>query len=633
MSNPTYSLKILRTAPKRSGIQTSGSGSPYVGISMMDVWTELAADGNSQINPSHLEAFDTAETANGKYVNLSASEQSISKKKTFLQGLGIGSEGLITYDAQTGMFVFNKGIRSAGDIVAYSQGEGGGSAIDETTLFQILHRDGNTDPLRIISKDYLPSDIGVDMSTIWSKLAANTTEQINLSHLTTALSGYVLSSSLGDAAYRGVYDKSSVGHLDWSTYRGNLITNGALAFWDGRYNSSASNLAYCNKGAFGSIVTKNTGDYLPIAGGTLTGKLLLKTSSNHTSRIDFLNSDGTVAGYVGRDDSFSTSHLSLISETSYIRLRGNSIQIGGRGGGTQITSNAGVAQLKIRCESAATEANAMIDMCANGDSTYSFRLNAFLYNSAKYFCINPATRPTLGNAFQINPGGSIQLAAGLNLLSNTTNTYWYNIASRKLIGHNSSGINNTVVYGNSVVLRGVSSEVTYCGFGDGYIQMSKADENNMYNICMGGNYNKDIVFRTYNDNLIIASPGANTGKPIYFRPYGIGYGTNQMLLNADGSLTVSGDVVAYSDKSLKKNIQTLKSRGLVRPVLFNWKDETKGTDNHIGFIAQEMEEVYPELVSTDENGVKSVNYAAYTAVLQAQIDELKAMVYQLMGEK
>lgn len=34
-----------------------------------------------------------------------------------------------------------------------------------------------------------------------------------------------------------------------------------MAYWNGAYSGSSSNLAYCNRGAFGTIVTKNTGDY------------------------------------------------------------------------------------------------------------------------------------------------------------------------------------------------------------------------------------------------------------------------------------------------------------------------------------------------------------------------------------
>ena len=52
----------------------------------------------------------------------------------------------------------------------------------------------------------------------------------------------------------------------------------------------------------------------------------------------------------------------------------------------------------------------------------------------------------------------------------------------------------------------------------------------------------------------------------------------------------------------------------LRGVRFNWKDPTRGTGNHIGFLAQELEAVYPEFVSEadlpdDEDGnapIKSV---------------------------
>jgi len=54
-------------------------------------------------------------------------------------------------------------------------------------------------------------------------------------------------------------------------------------------------------------------------------------------------------------------------------------------------------------------------------------------------------------------------------------------------------------------------------------------------------------------------------------------------------------------------------------------------EKQIGVIAQEVEAIYPELVSTDENGYKSVSYEKFTPILieaikeqQAIIDELKA---------
>jgi hypothetical protein len=93
-----------------------------------------------------------------------------------------------------------------------------------------------------------------------------------------------------------------------------------------------------------------------------------------------------------------------------------------------------------------------------------------------------------------------------------------------------------------------------------------------------------------------------------------------------GTLTATGEVTAYSDIRLKTDIQPLENRGYIKPVTYK-KD---GKDS-IGFIAQEVRELYPELVIEDntEDKYLSVNYAQYVAVLQAQIIELNNRVKQL----
>lgn len=97
-----------------------------------------------------------------------------------------------------------------------------------------------------------------------------------------------------------------------------------------------------------------------------------------------------------------------------------------------------------------------------------------------------------------------------------------------------------------------------------------------------------------------------------------------------GTLTATGEVTAYSDVRLKTSIQPLENRGYIKPVTYK-KD---GKDS-IGFIAQEVREVYPELVIEDntEDKYLSVNYAQYVAVLQAQIIDLKREIDELKNIK
>lgn len=102
-----------------------------------------------------------------------------------------------------------------------------------------------------------------------------------------------------------------------------------------------------------------------------------------------------------------------------------------------------------------------------------------------------------------------------------------------------------------------------------------------------------------------------------------------------GDINISGSLNQSSDARLKKNITGLTS-GLatiqqLRGVRYNWKDETR-TDDKIGFIAQEVEKVLPELVVTKEDGYKAVSYAEMTAVLVEAVKELSQQVEELKQE-
>ena len=105
---------------------------------------------------------------------------------------------------------------------------------------------------------------------------------------TTASEGYMSASDkskLDAVPTVSLRTKSSVGDSGWkdnATDDGYVPTMSFMAYWNGAYSGGASNLAYCKHGAFGTIVTKNAGDYaaavhthsyLPLSGGTMTGQV------------------------------------------------------------------------------------------------------------------------------------------------------------------------------------------------------------------------------------------------------------------------------------------------------------------------------------------------------------------------
>ena len=79
------------------------------------------------------------------------------------------------------------------------------------------------------------------------------------------------------------YIRSSAGGLDWTnTIEGNqkVIMKSALAFWNGAYSGTSSNLTYCNKGAFGTLATKDSISASEITG---LGNAATKNTYSHTS--------------------------------------------------------------------------------------------------------------------------------------------------------------------------------------------------------------------------------------------------------------------------------------------------------------------------------------------------------------
>jgi len=130
----------------------------------------------------------------------------------------------------------------------------------------------------------------------------------------------------------------------------------------------------------------------------------------------------------------------------------------------------------------------------------------------------------------------------------------------------------------------------------------------------------------------------------------LGNGANGIIgvISAAGNLTMNGNITAYSDIRLKTNIKTIQNAlGIVsrmRGVYFDW---IESGNQSIGLIAQEVQEVIPELVlenvvktppsfpgeETSEKTILSVDYGKITSILieaikeqQKQIEELREII-------
>jgi hypothetical protein len=124
-------------------------------------------------------------------------------------------------------------------------------------------------------------------------------------------------------------------------------------------------------------------------------------------------------------------------------------------------------------------------------------------------------------------------------------------------------------------------------------------------------------------------------------------GGTTTISSTTGRIDATNDIIAYStsDCRLKENIQPIND-ALCKVIgvsgnTFNWKPLSKeeiktihgNTGRDVGVIAQEIEGILPEAVTTRDNGYKAVNYEKIVPLLieaikeqQKQIDELKSKV-------
>jgi hypothetical protein len=99
--------------------------------------------------------------------------------------------------------------------------------------------------------------------------------------------------------------------------------------------------------------------------------------------------------------------------------------------------------------------------------------------------------------------------------------------------------------------------------------------------------------------------------------------------NADGNCNVDpfSGVSCTSDERLKKNIEktdfsAVEKLNQVAVREYNMLRQVDGSPKQVGFIAQNLETIFPWLVSTDEEGLKSVSYGNMAPVLVQAIQEL-----------
>jgi len=199
--------------------------------------------------------------------------------------------------------------------------------------------------------------------------------------------------------------------------------------------------------------------------------------------------------------------------------------------------------------------------------------------------------------------------------------------------------NNNVIIGDSAALVNNGSNNVVIGY--------RAARNllGISNIIIGNEAAAEIT--AANNMLWIENSSSST--PLIYGDFvndrvGINCTNPQAGLSVDGDIKAIGIIEAgqattcMSDRRLKKDITELRGTipniPILRPVRYQWRKEDfpemdLPEKEEIGFIAQEIEELYPGLEFTGEDSYKALDYSRLTVILTKAIQELSEQNNQL----
>ena len=393
------------------------------------------------------------------------------------------------------------------------------------------------------------------------------------------------------------------------------------------------------------------------ANTTISGTLNITSNGANTFKNLLIQGDGTNA-YIRPTNANSNLYLGS-NNTNYVTIQsGGNVGIGGtpsypldilKLGSTRITNGEFIANgyvLNGSNDAAKGQARFIAGnygvIHRNDGSIYYILTTASgdqygAYNALRPFAINLTTGiVTMSNGVIVNNGltvnqsstinggltvnggqtinsGGITVSGGANISGSAT-------ISGGLTLDNLNLTSNQSVAGALNVTSNITGSSSLTLGGPIYLNNSQAiiskDSSNTYRTLLSlGSDNYVNIFNAGNNTVRILNQAGNANLVT--------------LSDSSGNLTATGDVTAYSDERLKKDVKTidnaLEKVNQLRGVSYERIDSGK---KQIGVIAQEVEKVIPEVVLDGED-YKSVSYGNIVGLLIEAIKDLNKEVESL----
>ncbi len=388
-----------------------------------------------------------------------------------------------------------------------------------------------------------------------------------------------------------------------STGSGNVL----VGYSSGR-NETGSNKLYIENSASGTPLVYGEFD---------TNLLRVNGTLDVNNAYQFPTSDGTTGQALVTDGAGAVTWTDVNSETT--KIIDTDLD-------TQIQVEESADDDTIRFDIAGTQyftmKNGRINVHSTGQSTFlgeyaglnddlTNNFNTAIGKSAMYTNTTGVGNTAVGVNTLYNHTADGATAVGINALYNNTTGVNNTSIGAYASNNNTTGFQNTSIGAYALYNNTTGANNTVIGQNAG---RNATGSGNIF-IGIGSGINE-----TGDNKLYIENSGSTT--PLVYGEFDTDYlqvnGNFDVGVSGDGTVARSNAWNTFSDRRWKTNFKKIENAlgklNQINGYYYNWKDK-KDQSLQIGVIAQEIEAVLPEIVNTDKNGYKSVDYSKISALL------------------
>jgi len=406
---------------------------------------------------------------------------------------------------------------------------------------------------------------------------------------------------------------------------------------------------------FNSIASQHNGsmNLIQEAYENTSNSFAYGSTGGYPSRINMNPNDGSIRIY---NAGTGTAGNTITWSERLTILNGGNVGIGTTNPGQLFAVRSGISGSLTAQESTVKFINTGSLYCkltlsdnANYDGVISMENNATKANNKLRIYIGNATTELndhitltgtgnvgIGTSFGITSyfvsgqtGGVLQVATNISKDS-TASSDSYPIA---FFGSNDAsnplGLYVGMLTGTTTAAKKVKLQGTVIGLTPNDIVMQSDGGSVLIGTTSAPSAYGKVSIRGTNQGLTIQDAVSNGYRAIYFQSGNLYFynGTNE------GYLSSAGTWVNASDITLKKDVKEIEY-GLneIMQLKPKWYKMIEDDLEQIGFIAQDVEEVIPELVTTSQKGMKGLSYGQLTSVLTKAIQEQQSQIEQLQAE-